>query len=273
MEPSEKNASVSSIQIVEDPIGSHCQIHGKGTPLLLLHDFTGPDHCWAGLVQSLSEYGCVYQTTLPGFLKDDPSSLISSKHYLNFLTHSYDYFHFKKIFLIGFGIGCVPILQFASQNSEKISGLVLINPIGFRDSSGFQRFKKRKLSRILDDLAILTPQVQDNESILTLKRMIDDNKLRPVMEKSLDQLSMSRKLIVRNVDKITAPVLMVAGEDNPIVPLKDIHYLEGHLRSVELKQVKNGKHFFDSETVTVLSEIMIKFFKTHHSDTIHKTVF
>lgn len=265
MEPSEKNASVSSVQFVEDPIGTHCQVSGKGMPLLLLHDFTGPEHCWAGLIEILSEYGSIYQMILPGFLKKDSPDLISSQNYQRFITESYDYFQLRKPFLVGFGTGCLPILEYASQYSERISGIVLINPV-FVNRSGYRLFPKRVSSRILDAYHRLlnqNSQIQKNDSLPDLKELLNNNRIHSVIHNSL----------LHNLDQIKAPVLLIAGDSNPLMSLKNIHDLEGHLQSVELIIVKDGKHFYDSETMRVLSDIMIKFIKIHYSDTIHKTVF
>lgn len=105
----------------------HIEIEGSGTPVVLLHGFTGSTKSWSRLIQSFKNEFQMIAIDLPGHGRTKVSS--GEKYRMEQTCGSIkailDQLEIKKAAFIGYSMGGRTALAFANLYSERVSCLVL----------------------------------------------------------------------------------------------------------------------------------------------------
>lgn len=116
-------------------LNAHCQIVGKGDPIILLHDAQSSLHTWTSWTNALSNKYQVISVDLPGFglTGPHPTGSYSAFMYVEFLDSLSQHLGLKKFDLAGNGLGAQIAWQYAAEHPSKIDKLILLSPSGLEE--------------------------------------------------------------------------------------------------------------------------------------------
>ena len=129
------NASSRFIEV--DGMMAHCQIVGKGQPIILLHDAQNSLQTWSAWADTLSDKYQVIRVDLPGFGLTGPHPMgsYSAFMYVGFLDSLAQKLGLNKFILAGNGLGAQIAWQYAAEKPSRIDKLILLSPEGFEKKS------------------------------------------------------------------------------------------------------------------------------------------
>ena len=116
------------------------EIHGEGSPLLLLHGFTGSG---AGLVQGFKQLSTTHKLIIPDLRghgrSTNPSKNFTFKQAALDIFALLEFLNINACSAIGFSGGGCTLLQMAYQQQEKIKSMTLVSAAPyFPDQTGMR---------------------------------------------------------------------------------------------------------------------------------------
>ncbi len=210
------------------------QMIGQGDPVILIHGLSGSTRWWMRNVQSLAQHHCVYLIDLPGF-----GSMSRRNHaYMRFaLTKAgswllawMDAISLKQAHFIGHSMGGYICMWIAAHRPDVVMRLVLVAPAVMPQvRSVFGYFIP-----LLITVLYLKPRFLP---IL----VFDALRAGPLM-----LLRAAQDLLTQDVHEemkaITAPTLLVWGENDSLVPPTLGHILRENLVNSRLLILKRAGH-------------------------------
>ncbi|MGM0847311.1 MAG: 2-succinyl-6-hydroxy-2,4-cyclohexadiene-1-carboxylate synthase [Bacillota bacterium] len=120
----------------------HIDIRGEGTPVLLLHGFTGDGSTWDHLLPYLNDYKTIAVDLLGHGKTDSPEDLqrYRVEQAVKDLNVILEELEVTQIYLLGYSMGGRLALAFASAYPEKVKALILES-----SSPGLKTEDERKL--------------------------------------------------------------------------------------------------------------------------------
>lgn len=216
---------------------------GRGQPLVFVHGWPLTSRSTDPMLRTLAEGFHLYAPKLPGFGDSDP---LSRKHtignYARFLEEFINTLGLGKICLMGCSLGGAIGLNFALENREKISALVLVGaPGSFRHLADrkiktaasvlsflFERFKPTEsfLNKMIHNdrflglvWSLITPRDQNYPQLKDDPTTVDLRKIPlPVSKEILDDI-LQFDLIPQCRRLKGLPVLLLAGQNDVLVPV------------------------------------------------------
>ena len=219
--------------------GSRLHVRDSGPKqapaVIFLHGFGASLHTWEPWATALSSDSRVIRLDLPGsgLSAPDPTGNYSDVRTLEVLLALMSRLGVTRASLVGNSIGGRIAWMFAAEHPERIEKLVLISPDGFA-SAGFQYGKKPEVSATVKLMRYILPKpllrmslspAYANPAVLTdaLTTRYHDLMLAPGSRDALIA-RMAQTVLVDPVPllrKITAPTLLLWGEQDALIPLSN----------------------------------------------------
>jgi pimeloyl-ACP methyl ester carboxylesterase len=255
----EKNILIEDLKV-------NYKIAGEGFPLLILHGWGGSSNSWNEVQKILAKQNYkVITIDLPGFGKT-PSPMVpwEIKDYSDFILKFIGKLNLGKIILLGHSFGGRISIKFASLYPEKLENLILFasagikHPWNFKDkvvyifaSIGSFIFSAKFLRRV-KDLA--------RNIFYILIRHRDYQKLKGAMRETFKKVV--DEDLAPDLSKISTNTLIIWGERDRAVPLKDSYFLKEKILNSVLEIIPKASHTLNLENPEKLSEVVLKFLKT-----------
>lgn len=244
---------------------------------------------WSGIEYNkvkkyLNVSNTIYTVDMPGFGRSSKPQVRYTTDYLaNYISEFVKQLPEEKIILVGASVGGTIALQVASEQSDKVSGLVLIDPFGF--GSEINQLALWSQIPILSEFAFHPNKIIFdyilNNGILSAESLDNETRTQLFKESRLSKASRSKLAILRNtitttgvepsvlqqVDEaaqnVDQPMLLLWGDSDSYSPISQHqHALElmpqakyvvledtGHFSHMESpKQVANQLEQFVKET-------------------------
>jgi 2-succinyl-6-hydroxy-2,4-cyclohexadiene-1-carboxylate synthase len=115
---------------VGDGLRLHVQVSGDGTPLVLLHGFTGSAESWSALRPRLAAGHRVLAVDLPGHGRSDApedAQRYALHRLADDLATVLDAFGETRVAVLGYSLGARAALAFAARHPARIGALVLVS--------------------------------------------------------------------------------------------------------------------------------------------------
>jgi 4,5:9,10-diseco-3-hydroxy-5,9,17-trioxoandrosta-1(10),2-diene-4-oate hydrolase len=267
---------------------------GTGSPpILLVHGIGTFCETWLMNVHGLSEHFRVIALDLPGHGNSEPlDTIYDAETYARFLNDFQQVLGIDRAALIGNSFGGTVVVQMAWSYPERVSRLVLVAAagIGGEVSLGFRilglpvignfllrprgnEALKRKRSE-----AILRTILHNPEDLDTIarNRLLDKyaemagtpgagRAVHEVLAKYTNLFGIRRRYVAESREKlaaITAPALIIWGEDDPVLPVHHAGAGQSALRNAKLHVLKDCGHLPQLEYATRFNELVLDFLRT-----------
>ena len=246
------------------------QSEGKGVPIVLLHAFPLSHAMWKAQVEGLKSMARVITPDLPGFggspLQGKPSIQRIAREVADLL----DYLHIEEpVFLAGLSMGGYVLFEFLRQFPGRVRGLGLFSTRALPDtpearegrlrtaetirSTGLEAFSKAILPKLLGATTLKTrPAV-----VQQVTEMIVANTRDGVADALLAMAD--RRSSTDLLESIRVPTLVIAGEEDTFIPVKDAQSLQRQIAGSYLEVIPQAGHLVNLEQPELFQEILGKF--------------
>ena len=257
-----------------DGVRLHYQEKGVGAPLVLLHGFTSSTYSWKDVFEPLSKSFRVIAIDLKGFgFSGKPDGDYTRRAQAVLVAHLLDHLKIEKAWLGGNSMGGEVVLNFATQNPQRVNGLVLIDAGGVAVTGSGSLAPRYLLvpvvGRVLTALSLTSDKLV-REGLE--KSFYDDAKVtaervayyhRPLKTRG-GQLAALRARTQANLfpveqelSKISAPTLIIWGAEDALIPLEAGRKMNSLIKGSKLVTVEKCGHVPQEEMPQrVVDEIM-----------------
>lgn len=235
--------------------------------LLILHGWGSNSERWQKVKKLLEAEGIeVLVLDLPGFGKiPPPSEVWGRSDYINWIFQKVKEKGWQKFNLLGHSFGGGLATKIAFEFSERIEKLILCAPAIIRRRSiksylfyWVAFIGKRFLS--LPGLKKLKPLAQKliYKFAGTRDYYLADGIMKEVMKKIWKEENLFPFL-----EKIEIPTLILWGEKDDVLPLKDAYQIKEKIRNSEIKIIPKAKHSPHREKPEETAKVVLDFIKSN----------
>ncbi len=190
---------------------------GEGDVLMLLHGLFGALSNFFDIIESFKQTHKVVIPILP--LYDLPIEETTVGGYVDYVERFVAYKGYDKVTVLGNSLGGHIALIYALANPDKINGVVLTGSSGLFESAMGDTYPKRGDYEYIKKKAELTfydPKFASKELVDELFDIVNDrNKVIRVLATAKSAI---RQNLTEEVSKITAPTLLIWGNNDTITP-------------------------------------------------------
>ncbi|MEH7306170.1 alpha/beta fold hydrolase, partial [Neobacillus drentensis] len=200
---------------------------GKGKTIVLLHGFCGSSSYWEFVIPALSTEYRVIAPDLPGHGQSEPLKGSSSiEDIADQVKKLLDALSISEVTMFGHSLGGYITLAFAEKYSSQLNGYSLIHSTAFPDSedakkgrvANIEKINKSGIYSLIDGLVpkLFSPENQDENYVGTAMEIGYSTSA----QGAIDTLHAMKDRPDRNrvLESSTLPVLLVAGEQDQIIP-------------------------------------------------------
>jgi len=258
-----------------DTIEIQYEISGYGPPVVFINGLTMDLNGWLLQVDAFSkEYRMVRYDCRGQGDSDKPESEYSQELHADDLACLLEKLEIPRAHLVGLSNGGMIAQHFALRYPEKTGALVLVDACSHADTllklivTSWIEAAEAGGSGLRYDVTLPYLFSEDFMSknldrILAMKEMnMARNPVKAIV--NLSRASMRHDLRDR-VSEITAPTLILSGEEDILIPLRYSRMLREKIKNSTLVTLKNCGHVPPIEKPEEFNRIAIKFLKEHDS--------
>jgi pimeloyl-ACP methyl ester carboxylesterase len=248
----------------------HVEDTGSGMPIVMSHSFLCSGDMWASQVAALSPHYRVINIDLPGHGR---SAHVTAPLTVNDMGDQIlavlDHLGIERAVWAGLSIGGMIALPTALRHPERVSGLILLDSHAGAESL-YKKFKYGAMSVIAGLVGVrpLLPSIvplmfgatarRDNPALVAEWRGRFAELHVPSVLKVLDAL-VKRPSVVPRLSEITAPALVMVGDEDTTLPLPDAQEIADGLPNATLVRIPNAGHLSTLEQPDFVNAEMLKF--------------
>ena len=250
-----------------DGIKLYYEKAGAGPPLFMVNGLGGDIRAWCYLLPHLNKHftTIVYDMRCAG-KSDKPEELFCIEDLSDEADALIEHLGYDKVSLLGFSMGGMVGLDFALNHSDKLDKLVLVGampaamdmyPIPDFVMSLFVKtdISPKLIEMIYDVLFGSTFKNLHSAKEYVNFKMNDENP-QPA-DAYLNQLNAIKSFDVRGkVENISAQTLIVAGDEDIIVPTKNAHWLHEHIKGSKIAILETIGHMVPLESPERLTKLV-----------------
>ena len=247
---------------------------GQGEPIIFLHGFFGDGWTLHPIMKSLAkDYTCIGLDLLGFGESSKPKISYLIENQVNFLSAFINAKNITNHFVAGYSYGAWVAASYAVtasktgnidithahyqvpkfQNNPGLKGLTLIAPTGIRDDSFAGRYNHLKpllwdtkfvdfILMGLSPLAFLLGQGSYFGAIRQARRSIASQPAAKSFLKNRLKLENTIDTVEQNIHNIAAPTLVIAGEQDPHIPLWHCQTYADNIPEAKLEIIPNAAH-------------------------------
>jgi len=274
----EKYANEASQFINIDGLDVHYRIEGQGPDLVLVHGTAASLHTWDAWTELLKDEFRIIRFDLPAFGLTGPSAErdYSIQAYSEFLERFTRELALDSFSIAGNSLGGGIAWSFAAQHPERVEKLILIDATGIPDDKGDPAVFKMARNPVLGALfEYLTPKSFIKKNMKEV--YFDDTKVTEELvtryhEMALragnriafrDRAHVVNPDITAQLAKITAPTLIIWGEEDQWIPVESAYVLQDQIPSAELAILEDMGHVPMEEDPKTTVYLTKEFLKNH----------
>ena len=240
-----------------DPNQNHyVYIKKDSTPLVFIHG-VGLDHkMWKPQIENLNEFSTISYDLLGHGKTPCKKEKLNLTDFSNQLNEILEHLNIEKIHLVGFSLGSLIALDFASKSEDKIDKLILIGTTYKRSreekSLVIDRYNQAKLNKPISKQALKrwftdeylekNPKTYDLFMDILNKNSVDHKNFLKAYE-----LFANHEDNTQVIQNITSKTLVMTGSDDPGSTPAMSKELTKNLANSRYVEIKNGKHLCSIE--------------------------
>ena len=243
---------------------------GRGSPaLLFVHGFPHDRTLWAQQLQGLSVQARCLAPDLRGFGETTGTAPFSMDQYADDLVGLLDVLHIDRAIVVGLSMGGYVAFALWRRHPSRVRGLVLCNTRPGADSEE-GREKRRKLIatareqgiRAIADAQItgmLGKTTRSNRPEITnsVHRMLSSQPVEGVVG-ALEAM-MGRPDSTPLMSTIDVPTLIVAGDEDAIIPMAEAKAMQEAIRGSTLEVITGTGHLCNLERPAAFNHVVSEF--------------
>jgi pimeloyl-ACP methyl ester carboxylesterase len=243
--------------IVRTRLGDmHAVVEGSGPPVVLVHGVTESAATFHELQHAIAHIATVHAIDLPGHgYTDIPPEALSLDEMAHWVDAYMQAAGIETAVIVGWSLGGGVALELAIQRPSRVSALVLLGTVGARMpmplSLGVLRFPGvgELMVRLIESATFRRELLRDTaHASFTRRESVIDRYwdmwhvrgriryLRRLL-RSLDVQPLENRL-----GAVTAPVILVHGDHDRLVPLSVARTIAGKIAGAELRVLKHTGH-------------------------------
>lgn len=201
----------------------HYFVGGQGKPLLLIHGLGARAEDWAPEMPDYTQHGFrVYAVDLLGCGRTDRPDIDYTIQQQTDMIHGFlAALHIQQTDVIGWSMGGWVALQFALEHPTQVQRLVVMDSAGLRFPTSLtpQVFEPRTIPQLKHLEALLVPHPYALPGFFdhALLRAMERNY--PVVHRTVHSMAEGKDLLDGKLDGIQAPVLLVWGVQDALIPV------------------------------------------------------
>lgn len=223
-----------------------------GRAVLLLHGAVGDAAAhWHEMLAGLSDEFRLIAPDLPGFGKTAAPPVEEYAAYLKWLLALIDHFELEQVVLIGHDFGALLARLFAATIPSRVPVVVLVSGGILPGTAPATRFmlglpilKNSVIQTAVNSAANPTALRQSVHSAHT--DVITEGFLNSVKDNLAGTARVQRLLRLGTLPATRTPalpVMLIWGEDDPVVPLKEGQYLQTRIPNAQISELAECGHF------------------------------
>ncbi len=253
----QKYANEASQFIDIDGLEVHYRIEGQGPDLVLVHGTAASLHTWDDWTELLKDQFRIIRFDLPAFGLTGPNKErdYSIQAYTDFLNSFTEALALDSFSIAGNSLGGGIAWSYAAQYPERVEKLILIDATGIPDDQGDPPVFKMARNPILGTLfEFLTPKAFIKKNMKEV--YYDDSKVTDELVTRYHDMALREgnriafrdRAHVVNPDitdqlaKITAPTLIIWGEEDEWIPVESGYILQEKINIAELAIMEEMGH-------------------------------
>ncbi len=219
------------------------RIDGAGRDVLVLHGWGANIEAVTPIIDALAPVARVLAVDLPGFGQSaPPSTTWGMADYANWVLALLDEFGFERPSIVGHSFGGKTAIQLASSHPERVRRLLLIDASGIRPHRGPDYYAKVYSAKFVKHTAPLLGPLGRRMRAQIAKRVASSDyasagALRPTFVRIVNEHLESL------LPQITAPTLLIWGENDTATPLGDGRLMEQLIPDSALIVLAGAGHF------------------------------
>lgn len=216
----EKNIKINGLDF-------HYTVQGSGSPIVLMHGWGCNLTTLASIETVAAENHTVYNVDFPGFGKsEEPSEVWGVEKYTQLIEAFIKLENIENPILLGHSFGGRVSILYSSRN--KVKKLILVDAAGVKPRRSLKYYFKvytYKIGKCLMPLIYGKKGAQKRIEDMRAKRGSSDyNNASPMMRAILSKVV--NEDLKYCMPKITAPTLLIWGENDTATPLRDAQIME-----------------------------------------------
>ena len=238
---------------------------GQAEPLLILHGWGASSESWILLQRALSKEGFrVIAIDLPGFGRTNPPATAwGVQEYSSLVEQFVSAIGLDTFSLLGHSFGGQIAITFAVQNPEKIKKLILAAPPGIRRPPGVKEKLFSAVSKAARIFLWFVPSKNAKEAfrkaVYRLMKRRDYVRAEGVMREVMQRVI--REDLFSIFSQIRAPTLIIWGDDDRMVPVRDAYTLLREIPHSAVEIIPRAGQAPHLNTPEKLSQLVTKFLK------------
>ncbi|NLE06171.1 MAG: alpha/beta hydrolase [Crenarchaeota archaeon] len=258
-------------KIVLKDIELNYEDKGKGVPLVLIHGASDSLKLWEPLTSTkLSERYRIIAIDVRGHGKSTkPNQAYSIEQFSKDLKYLLEKLRIKKANLLGFSMGSAIAMQFALENPEKVTSLVLLSAFSYVDQNLEtilrkleENLVKEEYFAFLDELIKLvnTPEflLKNQKKIQKIKKESIHNNSSIAVAHVIDAcINFDIKKVI---SQVSCPALIISGREDILTPLYFSEQIHQAINGSEWRIIEDvGHNLLIPEKTSELLQIITKF--------------
>lgn len=262
-----------------DGMQIHLQHEGTGTPVILIHGYTGTLYTWRFNMHELAKECSVWSLDLPGFgYSDKPKDFdYTLSGYADFMVKFMDAVGIKRAVLVGNSMGGGVAMETYLKYPDRVEKLVLIDSMGYPGKEGFFLFTLMKypvignvlmsfnyrwvirdslMSGIYYNNKFVTEDVVD--SYYNVYKTENGRKAPLWVGRRIDD---AKDLNTEKIKTIKIPTLVIWGKEDTLIPVAHADYFKRDIAGAKVVIVPDAGHLAHEEQAGLVNTLISDFVK------------
>ncbi len=263
-----------------DGVKIYYEVHGEGTPFLLLRGLGGTVRGWADQVDLFADkYQMILVDNRGAGNSDKPDIEYTIDIFAQDLKCVLDHLGVSKIILLGLSMGGFIVQQFYHKYPEMVDALILgctgmglLDPHHIKFSQEVEDIlhMERSMENVVEAITKMNSKFYHPDYIMKtpdlLEKTIVGIKLAPQPGYAFRRQSAAcyaNYQLSEKLKQIKVPVLLLHGTDDEVVPIENAEYMVQQIPNVKYRILERAGHmfflenpdFFHEETSQFLNEL------------------
>lgn len=226
------------------------EVHGEGEPVLLVHGFPLSRELWRPLIEPLREQYRLILPDLRGHGESEASAEMSMARYAEDLAALLDHLGERRpVVLVGLSMGGYIGFEFCRRHPERVRALVLANTRAQADSEEAARGRRETAEKALREGSGVVAEGMMGKLFAPDASGELRERWRGIMAATpAEGVAAALRAMAERPDsfdtlrRLDRPVLVVAGEEDAVIPVEDARRMQEAVRDARLEIISGAGH-------------------------------